>query len=135
LDGFPRTLPQAEALDRILASTGGPLDAVLSLRVAREELIRRLAGRRTCRSCGRMYHVEFDPPAHPGRCDRCGGELFQREDDQEQTVAARLEVYETRTAPVLEYFRRQGILREIDGTGTAEEVYHRIAGCLGVSER
>jgi adenylate kinase len=126
LDGFPRTVAQAEALDTMLASHGAPLDHVVSLEVPREELVRRLSGRRTCRRCSAMFHESFDPPRRPGVCDRCGGELYQREDDSEETIGARLDVYDRATAPLIAFYRRRGLLREVDGIGTAADVLDRV---------
>jgi adenylate kinase len=130
LDGFPRTVAQAEVLEQRLAAQRIPLDHVVSLQVPREELVRRLSGRRTCRSCGAMYHVALDPPARPNRCDRCGGELYQREDDREETIRARLGVYDTSTAPLTAFYRGRGLLREIDGSGPTAQVLERILAQL-----
>lgn len=126
LDGFPRTLAQAEALEHRLTERGRPLDHVVSLEVPREELVKRLSGRRTCRGCGAMYHVAFDQPARPGVCDRCGGQLYQRDDDREETIRARLAVYDKSTAPLVEFYRSRGFLREVDGTGGTAQVLDRI---------
>ncbi len=126
LDGFPRTIPQAEALDKTLQEMGKGIDHVLSLEVDREELVRRLSGRRTCKRCGAMYHIIFDPPKKDGVCDRCGGELYQRDDDKEETIRERLRVYEEQTAPLIEYYRKKGLLRPIDGVGKIEEIFARI---------
>jgi adenylate kinase len=128
LDGFPRTVAQAQALERMLGERGIPLDHVLQLVVPRAELSRRLGGRRTCRRCGAMYHLAFDPPTTAGTCRRCGGELFQRHDDREETIAARLEVYERQTAPLSDFYRSRGLLREIDGVGETPAVLGRILG-------
>jgi len=130
LDGFPRTLAQARALDEILAQRRQSLEAVLLMTVPREEVIRRLGGRRVCASCDAMYHVEFHPPAKADRCDQCGGTLVQRDDDRPETIARRLDVYERETAPVLEHYRAAGLLHEIDGTGSREDVSHRIQAAL-----
>jgi adenylate kinase len=126
LDGFPRNVAQAEVLERMLASQRVRLDSVISIRVPADELIRRLSGRRTCRSCGAMYHVDFNPPVSAGRCDRCDGELIQRDDDREQTVRARLSVYQRETAPLEEYYQNRSLLRLIDGTGSPESVRARL---------
>ncbi|MGQ9779025.1 MAG: adenylate kinase [Bacillota bacterium] len=122
LDGFPRTLPQAEALDRYLAATGRTLTAVLALEVGEEVLIRRLGGRRVCRACGAPYHIETNPPREEGRCDRCGGELYQRDDDRPATVRERLRVYEAQTRPLLDYYEERGLLKRIQADGGIEEV-------------
>lgn len=126
LDGFPRNVAQAEVLADMLGRQSLGVDHVWYLRVPREELVLRLAGRRTCGECGAMYHLAFDPPAQPGVCGRCGGALVQREDDREETVRARLEVYERATAPLCVYYRDRGRLREIDGVGEVQQVLSRI---------
>jgi adenylate kinase len=131
LDGFPRTLAQARALDALLARRAEPLSGVMLIGVPREEAVRRLAGRRVCEQCGAMSHVAFDPPAQPDRCDRCSGRLVQREDDREETIRHRMDVYARETAPVLEHYRAAGLLREIDGTGSREEVSRRVAESVG----
>ena len=122
LDGFPRTIAQADGLDEILAKMGTRLDYVFSIQVPRDLLVQRLTGRRTCKQCGYQYHVDFDPPSRKDVCDRCQGELYQREDDQEETIRARLHVYETQTAPVIDYYRKRGLIKEIDGVGDIENV-------------
>jgi adenylate kinase len=126
LDGFPRTLPQAEALDATLQEMKKEIDHVVSIEVGTEELLRRLTGRRTCRTCGAMYHLMFNPPAKEGICDTCGGELYQRDDDQEATIRARLQVYEEQTAPLIAYYRKRGLLRTIDGVGAIEKIFEEI---------
>jgi adenylate kinase len=130
LDGFPRTVAQAESLEHLLADQNIPLDHVISLQVPREELVRRLSGRRTCRKCGAMYHVDLDPPTNSGVCDRCQGELYQRDDDREETIRARLAVYDRSTAPLTSFYRDRGLLREVQGTGTTAEVLERILAQL-----
>jgi len=130
LDGFPRTIPQAESLDAILRREDIALNAVLSVRVPHEVVIERLAGRRTCRNCGALSHVAFNPPKKAGVCDRCGGEVYQREDDREETIAHRLKVYAEQTAPLLEYYRRQGLLREVDGVGAVDDINARVLAAL-----
>lgn len=131
LDGFPRTVPQAEALGEILAGAGQDLDAVLNIDVPEEKLVARLTGRRVCRQCGANYHVEYNPPRVPGVCDRCGGELYQRSDDTEETVRRRLEVYRQQMAPLLSYYRNLGLLKEINGDQSMEDVFKAIMQALG----
>jgi adenylate kinase len=121
LDGYPRNLEQAEYL-----SDATDLDAVLYLDVAEEELVERLTGRRVCSECGASYHVEFNPPEEEGVCDECGGELVQRDDDTEETVRERLRVYRENTEPVIEHYREEGDLVEVDGEGTPDEVFAAI---------
>jgi adenylate kinase len=125
LDGFPRNVPQAETLKKLMADWGMRLDLVLELVVDHDEVIRRLSGRRTCRKCGRVWHIAFDPPSVPGKCDECGGELFQRDDDREETIRHRLEVYEQQTQPLISYYADEGILLGIDATGPVEDVTER----------
>jgi adenylate kinase len=122
LDGFPRTIAQAEALDRLLKDLGHSLDAVLYFQVSEPELLRRLTGRRLCRQCQTAYHLVSAPPRRPGVCDRCGGELYQRQDDSEETVRHRLEVYARQTAPLLDYYGGRGLLTTIDGEGSVETI-------------
>jgi adenylate kinase len=131
LDGFPRTLPQAEALDATLGEMKRGIDHVISVEVDNEELLRRLTGRRTCRNCGAMYHVIFNPPQKDGICDQCGGELYQRDDDQEATIRARLQVYEEQTAPLIAYYKEKGLLRPIEGVGAIEDIFQRIVKVIG----
>src|SRR5262249_34723926 len=130
LDGFPRTVPQASALDKLLVDLGVGLDVVLELVVDDDEVIRRLSGRRTCRGCGKIWHVEFDCPSREGLCDRCGGQLFQRDDDKAETVAERLRVYARDTAPLVDYYGAQGKLVGIDATGPVEDVTVRAIDAL-----
>lgn len=122
LDGFPRTIGQAEALTRMLGELGQDLEAVVYFDVAESELRRRLTGRRVCRQCGASFHVASAPPARDGVCDCCGGELYQREDDGEATVANRLRVYARQTAPLLDYYRDRGLLQPIAGAGQVDAV-------------
>lgn len=122
LDGFPRTVPQAEALRGILDELGTPLDVVLELQLDDDEVIRRISGRRTCRKCGHLWHVEFDPPAVDGVCDACGSALFQRDDDLPETVRRRLEVYEEQTAPLIGFYQQAGLLRSIVAMGQVDEI-------------
>jgi adenylate kinase len=132
LDGFPRTPGQAAALSRLLEAEGLRLDRVVLFDIAEAELVRRLTGRRVCRSCGRTYHVVFAPPAVTGRCDSCPGELYQRSDDEDGTVRRRLQVYARDTAPLVEHYRQQGLLETIDGSGGVDEV---LAQLIRVTER
>lgn len=126
LDGFPRTVPQAQALDERLAEMGWCVAVVPFIRVREEVLIRRLAGRWICESCGAVYHSEFRPPKKEGVCDACGGRLYQREDDKPETARRRLQVYFERTQPVLDYYERQGLLVEIDGEQSIDEVHEAL---------
>lgn len=130
LDGFPRTVPQANALEKILADHDVALDAVLELSVPDDEVVRRLSGRRTCRGCGRNWHVEFDQPAEQGVCDACGGELFRRDDDAPDTVRRRLEVYAEQTEPLVQHYGDAGVLRRIDATGSVADVTGRAIEAL-----
>ena len=130
LDGFPRNVPQAETLKKQLMDWDDRLTVVLELVVDEDEVVRRLSGRRTCRRCERVWHVMFDPPTREGICDACGGELFQRDDDREETVRHRLEVYKKQTAPLVSYYADEGILIGIDATGPVEEVTERALAAL-----
>lgn len=127
LDGFPRTVAQAEALDERLKSLGKELDAAIHLSVPEEEILRRLAGRRTCPQCNAVYHIETMPPKQPGVCDRCGAELVQRDDEKPEVVRKRLAVYAKQTQPLLDYYRSKDLLHEIDGTIGVENVLAAIA--------
>jgi adenylate kinase len=130
LDGFPRTVHQAEVLDGMLAEHGSAVDVVLELVVDDEEVVRRLSGRRTCRQCGHVWHVDFDPPADEGTCDRCSGELFQRDDDSEDTIRHRLDVYADQTSPLIGYYGDKGLLRGVDAAGPVEDVTDRAINVL-----
>ncbi|GGE00854.1 adenylate kinase [Paenibacillus nasutitermitis] len=130
LDGFPRTLQQAEALDGMLAEMGRSIDHVVNLRVDRGLLLARLTGRRICKSCGATYHIMFNPPKQEGICDKCGGELYQRSDDTEAKVGTRLDEYISKTAPLLDYYSGKGILREVDGEREIDEVTSEIVSAL-----
>ena len=131
LDGFPRTLPQAQSLEGILKEMALPLDAVLSIQVPHDVIVERLAGRRNCQNCGALYHLNFDPPSNGETCDRCDGRLQQRDDDREDTITTRLRVYESQTAPLANYYRERGNLREINGVGKVEDIQQRIVEVLG----
>ena len=122
LDGFPRTTPQAEALDEILAGFGASLAVVISVAVPEEVLVERASGRRICRTCGQSYHLMFDPPKEPGICDEDRGELYQREDDKSETVRQRLAVYQAQTSPLVEFYRARGILQEVNGDQLIDDV-------------
>ena len=130
LDGFPRTVRQAEVLDELLEKTDALLDVVLELVVDDDEVVRRLSGRRTCHRCGHVWHLDFDPPATEGICDRCSGELFQRDDDSEETIRHRLEVYADQTSPLIGYYGDRGLLRGVDATGPVEDVTERAINAL-----
>jgi len=157
LDGFPRTVPQAQALDELIAKMDMPLDAVINIKASEDIVIQRLAGRRTCRNCQAVYHTIYSPPGEVGVCDRCGGQLYQRDDDKEETIRKRLQVYEEQTAPLLDYYRASrvaessfkkslskvenggvrprcedlgGKLMEVSGDGSIEEVYASICNSL-----
>jgi len=131
LDGFPRTIPQAESLDEILKRMGLNLNCALSVQVPQKIIVERLAGRRTCSQCGALCHVVFSPPKQSGVCDRCGGELYQRDDDREQTITNRLQVYENQTAPLLNYYSQRGLLRAVDGVGDIDQIRARVIAALG----
>lgn len=130
LDGFPRTLKQAEALDELLDGMNQTLDAVISIEVDDDEVVRRLAGRRQCANCGKGYHTEFKKPEVSDTCDKCGGPLYQRDDDKEETIRARLEVYRKQTAPLLDYYDKSGLLRSVAGTGTIEDIFKKISSLI-----
>ncbi|HDZ62582.1 MAG TPA: adenylate kinase [Nitrospirae bacterium] len=131
LDGFPRTTPQAEALDAELASMNTPLTDALSVDVPMEDLMKRLTGRRTCKSCQQMYNLHFSAPQKEGVCDKCGGELTQRDDDKEDTIKNRLEVYEKSTAPLIDYYKGKGILKSVEGTGSIDDIFNKVCSILG----
>jgi adenylate kinase len=130
LDGFPRTVVQAEVFDAMLLELGASLDVVLELVVDDDEVVRRLSGRRTCRSCNHIWHIDFDPPAAPDVCDLCGGELFQRDDDREETIRHRLEVYAEQTAPLVSFYAERRMLVGIDATGPVDDVTDRATRAL-----
>lgn len=130
LDGFPRTVAQAEALDETLKSMGIKLDGVINIAVPREKLMERLTGRRVCRSCGASYHVIFNKPQVEGKCNSCGGELYQRSDDNEVAVGNRLDVYEAQTQPLIDYYARQGLLKNINGDQEIKKVLADVLASL-----
>lgn len=131
LDGFPRNVSQAEALDQMLLELGQKIDHVVCIEVPSQELLGRLTGRRTCRACGAGFHVMFDPPKKEGVCDKCSGELYQRDDDNEATVSSRLNVYDAQTKPLIDYYQKQAKLRGIDGVGDMGDIFARITKVLG----
>jgi adenylate kinase len=130
LDGYPRNVAQAAALERVLKSAGKKLDRIIVIDVAEPELIQRLAGRRTCKGCGVGYHISFHPPRVVGICDNCGKELFQRNDDQEAVVRERLAVYAAQTVPLIEYYNKRGTLRTVSGTGSPAQIAQSILGAV-----
>ena len=130
LDGFPRTTPQAQVLDDVLADAGVKLDVVLELVVENDEVIRRLSGRRTCRTCNHIWHVDFDPPAEEGICDLDGGALYQRDDDQAETITNRLAVYAKETSPLINYYAERGLLIGLDATGPVDDITTRAIDAL-----
>jgi len=131
LDGFPRTVAQAETLSAFLKERGARLDKIIAIIVPDDEIVKRISGRRTCKSCGAMYHLIYDPPRNQDLCNSCNGELYQRDDDAEDTVRMRLEVFAATMRPVLEYYERSGLLAQIDGIGRPEEIQQRIVNALG----
>ncbi len=132
LDGFPRNTKQAEALDKMLASLSMSLSGALSVDVPFEDLMKRLTGRRTCKACGQMYNIYFNAAKKEGICDKCGGELFQRADDKEETIKKRLEVYNAQTAPLIDYYGKKGILKSVAGTGSIDDIFGKVCSSLGL---
>jgi adenylate kinase len=130
LDGFPRTVVQANAVAETLGKRGDAIDHVVNIEVSNEELVHRLNGRRTCKECQEPYNVTFSPPKREGVCDKCGGELIQRKDDEEETIRARLGVYREQTAPLVAYYEKQGLLRTVAGTGTIREIFDNVCGVV-----
>ncbi len=126
LDGFPRTINQADALTKIMSELNISLDAVLNIKVAKTEVIKRLSQRRICSECGATYHLEFDPPAKEEICDKCSGELYQRDDDQAETIKERLKVYQEKTAPLIDYYQKKEILKLVDGEQDFDKVFAQI---------
>ena len=130
LDGFPRTIPQAQELDRVVKELGKEIDSVLSLEVDEEEIMERLSGRRTCAGCGAMYHVRFNPPKEEGRCDKCVGTLLQRDDDKEETIRTRLANYKKSTEPLIEYYRGSGKVHTVKASGNIDTIFADISKLL-----
>ena len=130
LDGFPRTLGQAEALSKLLDEMHQPLTAAIALTVTEDEVVKRLTGRRTCKECGTGYQIEFNPPKQEGVCDKCGGALYQRDDDNEQTIRQRLAVYQEQTSPLIEYYSGRGLLKEVEGVGSIDQIFERTCSLI-----
>ncbi len=131
LDGFPRNTAQAEALDKILSGMGAPLTIALNIDVDMNDLLKRLTGRRTCKSCQQMYNIYFSAPKKQGVCDKCGGPLFQRDDDKEETIKKRLDVYQKQTAPLIDYYSKKKIMKTVMGTGSIDEIFKKVVAALG----
>ena len=132
LDGFPRNTKQAEELDKMLAGLGMSLTAALSVDVPFEDLMKRLTGRRTCKACGQMFNIYFNAPKKEGVCDKCGKELFQRDDDKEETIKKRLEVYNAQTAPLMDYYGKKGLVKSVQGTGNIDDIFKKVCEVLGL---
>ena len=130
LDGFPRNTVQAEALDKILAGAGMPLTVALNIDVDLNDLLKRLTGRRTCKSCQQMYNIYFSPSKKEGLCDKCGGELFQRDDDKEATIKKRLDVYQQQTAPLIDYYSKKNIMKTVMGVGSIEDIFKKAVAAI-----
>ena len=130
LDGFPRTIPQAEGLDNLLNDMGQQIDSVLVLNVNHEEIIKRLSSRRSCKECDTVYNLIFDPPASENKCDKCDGILYQRDDDKPETIRQRLDVYSNQTSPLITFYSGKGLVQSIDGTGKIDEVKERMFSVL-----
>ena len=131
LDGFPRTIPQAEELDRALSGRGEKIDFAIDVDVPDENIVKRMSGRRACLKCGSTYHLEHIPPRKEGICDSCGSELVLRDDDKAETVLKRLQVYHDQTQPLIDFYTRKGILKTVDGTLDMQDVFAAIVGILG----
>jgi len=131
LDGFPRNTAQAEALDKLLAGINMPLTVALTVDVEKGELMKRLTGRRTCKSCQQMYNIYFSAPKKEGVCDKCNGALFQRDDDKEATIKKRLDVYDTQTAPLIDYYNKKGIMKTVMGVGSINDIFTKVVAALG----
>ncbi|HEU4684487.1 MAG TPA: adenylate kinase [Nitrospira sp.] len=134
LDGFPRTVPQAEALEKVLAKAGTPLDRVVNFQVSRNDVIRRLSGRRSCPKCQATYHVDFAPSRTDDLCERCGERLVQRSDDRPEAIETRLKVYEEQTAPLIRHYRDRRLLSDVDGSGPVDAVFERLTQVLAPYE-
>ena len=130
LDGFPRNTAQAETLDGMLKNLNMPIDSALSVDVPKDDLMKRLTGRRTCKSCQQMYNIYFSTSKKEGVCDKCGGDLFQRNDDKEETIKRRLDVYDAQTAPLMDYYKKKGILKSVMGTGSIDEIFSKVCSVI-----
>lgn len=130
IDGFPRNEAQAVALDKMLSAIGAPVTMAVNIDVDKEELMKRMSGRRICKVCGQVYNVYFLPPKREGACDKCGGGFFQRDDDKEETIRKRLNVYESQKTPLLEYYRKKGILKSITGTGSIHDIFQKVCDAV-----
>lgn len=131
LDGFPRNTAQAEALDKMLSGMGAPLNVALNIDVDMNDLLKRLTGRRTCKGCQQMYNIYFSPPKKDGICDKCGGALFQRDDDKEATIKKRLDVYQQQTAPLIDYYSKKNIMKTVMGVGSIGDIFNKVTAVLG----
>ncbi len=131
-DGYPRTVAQAEALDALLTAQGRKIDVVVSMEVSLDEMIDRVVQRRTCEACGHIYHLRYNPPPANGQCGVCGGKLVQRKDDTEEVVRKRNEEYLAKTAPILDHYKKQGVVKSVNGVGSLDEVTARIKGAVGI---
>ena len=130
LDGFPRNTSQADALDKMLVGMNMPLTVALTVDVEKGELMKRLTGRRTCKSCQQMYNIYFSAPKKEGVCDKCGGALFQRDDDKEETIKKRLDVYDTQTAPLISYYSKKNIMKTVMGVGNINDIFNKVVAAL-----
>ncbi len=130
LDGFPRNTAQAETLDNVLEAMNSPITIALSVDVDKNDLMKRLTGRRTCKGCQQMYNIHFSPSKKEGVCDKCGGELYQRDDDKEETIKNRLDIYEKATAPLIEYYGNKGVLKSVEGVGSIDDIFTKICSLL-----
>jgi len=130
LDGFPRNTNQAKVLDGILTDRNMPLDAVIELSIEKAEIIKRLSGRRTCRNCSATFHIDFEKPKQPGICDKCNGALYQREDDKEEVIARRLEIYAEQTEPIIAYYQKSGILKKVSAVGEVSQITQKVIASL-----
>jgi len=131
LDGFPRNTVQAESLDKMLAAMNMQLTVALNIDVDLNDLLKRLTGRRTCKNCGQMYNIYFSPPKKEGVCDKCGGPLFQRDDDKEETIKKRLDVYQQQTAPLIDYYSKKKIMKTVVGVGSIEDIFKKAVAAIG----